>query len=75
MSGKVMNSSKVPVLETVANSISQPNDQDNAIAFNNYFDKLGFEINKHLSAENEPKVLRREQSIFCLQLQRRKLKS
>ena len=42
-----MNSSKVPVLETLANSISQPNDQDNAIAFNSYFANLGFEISKH----------------------------
>ena len=46
-----MNSSKVPVLETVANGISQPNDQDNAIAFN-YFAKFGFEMSKHLDAEN-----------------------
>ena len=63
-SGKVMNKSKVPVLETVANSISQPKDQDNAIAFNNYFANVGFEISKHLGAENEPEFPRRQQSMF-----------
>ena len=52
LSGNVMNSSNVPVLKTVANIISQPKDQDNAIAFNNYFANVGFEISKHLGAEN-----------------------
>ena len=41
LSAKVMNSSKVPVQETVANSISQPNAHDNAIAFINYLPMLG----------------------------------
>ena len=63
-----MNSSKVPVLETVANSISQPNDQDNAIAFNKYFANVGFEISKHLGAENEPEVPRRQQSMFLFKV-------
>ena len=33
-SGKVMKISENPVLETVPNSISQPNDQNNEIAVN-----------------------------------------
>ena len=40
LSGKVMNSSKVPVLETVANTINQPNAQDNTKAFNNFLPML-----------------------------------
>ena len=45
-----MNSSTVPLLESVPNSISQPNDQDNAIAFSSYFANVGFENSKHLDA-------------------------
>ena len=62
-----MNSSKVPVLETVTNSISQPNDQDNAIAFNNYFANVGFEISKQVGAENEPEVPS-QQSMFLFKV-------
>ena len=69
-----MNGSKVPVLESVLNSISQPNDHDNAIAFNIYFANVGFEISKHLGAENEPKFKDVNTRCFCLKLQRRKLK-
>ena len=74
LSGKVRNSSKVPVLETVANSTSQPNDQDNAIAFNNYFANVGFEISKHLVAENEPEVPRRQQSMFLFKVTKEEVK-
>ena len=56
------------VLETVTNGFSQPNDQDNAIAFKNYFAKFGFEISKHLDAENEPEVPRSQQSMFLFKV-------
>ena len=48
LSGKV-NSSKVTVLETVANSISQPN--------------AGFQISQHLNAQKVPEIPRRQKSM------------
>ena len=69
-----MSSSKVPDLEIVANSISHPNDQDNAIAFNNYFANVGLEISKHLGAGNEPEVPRRQQLMFLLKVSKEEVK-
>ena len=48
----------------MASSISQPNAQDSAKAFQNNFANVEIEISKHLDAENEPEVPRRQQSMF-----------
>ena len=69
-----MSSSKIPDLKTVANSFSHPNDQDNAIAFNNYFANVGLEISKQLGAENEPEVPRRHQLMFLLKVSKEEVK-
>ena len=74
LSGKVINSFKVPVPENMANSINQPIDVDDAIAFNNYFANAGFEISRHPPAENEPEVPIRQQSMFPFKVSREEVK-
>ena len=74
LNGKVLSSFKVPVPETVENSNSQPNDQDNEIVFNSYFANVGFEISKHRGAENEPEVPRRQRSMFLFKVTKEEVK-
>ena len=70
----MINRFKVPVPETMANSISQPIDEDNAIAFNKYFANAGFEISKHPLAENEPEVPLRQQLMFPFKVSKEEVK-
>ena len=56
------------------NSISQPNDQNNEIAVNKFFANVGLEISKHLGAETEPKVPRRQQSMFLFKVTKEEVK-
>ena len=62
---------RVSDMETVANSIGEPNNQDIVMFFNNYFMNIVFKISKRLHAENKPEAPRHQQPMFLFKATKR----